>query len=151
MVEPVTWYTKFKFTVEIDGLVQAGFNKCSELGVEATNIEYYEGGRRHPHNSPGRVKFDEITLSKGATQDRELYEWFKATYNAANGFGMDTPLIYRNMEIVQRDLTNTEVQRIVCHDCYPRRFSAGDFDNDADEIRIQSVVIVADRWDLLPA
>jgi phage tail-like protein len=150
MCEPVKWYDKFMFLVEIDGVVRAGFQTCSELAVEAANVEYKEGGRRHPHNSPGTIKFPEITLGRGATDDLDLYNWFKDTYDAAAGTGRDTPDIYRTFDVLQLGLNREVLEKYTVYNAYCRRYTAGDFDNNADEKRIEQVILQPDYWERLP-
>ena len=147
MGEPVTWYDKFFFLIKIDGIVWAAFTTCSELAIESANVQYWEGGRRHAHNSPGRVTFPEITLTRGSTNDDDLYNWWKDTYDAAAGTGMDTPSIFRQFEIVQLNLARQEVAKYKVHDAYCRRFVAGDWDANADEKRMEQVVVQPDYWE----
>jgi len=45
---------------------------CSELSVEAANVQYFEGGSLIPNKSPGQLTFADVTLKRGATQDRDL-------------------------------------------------------------------------------
>jgi len=151
MSTPVNFYKKFKFVLEIDGIARAGFARCSELRVEAANVEYREAGRLHPHNSPGTVTFPEITLERGAADDFDLYNWFKDTYDAAAGTGVTEPDLWRTFDIVQQDRDGDELERFTIFDAYCRAFSAGDWDNDADEVRIETVTVQPDRWERVPA
>lgn len=151
MATPVKWYKKFSFVIEIDGIARAAFGKCSELAIEAANIAHREGGRLHPHNAPGLVTFPEITMERGVCDDFDLYNWMKDTYDAASGTGLTSPDIYRTFDIVQLDRRGNEVERYTVFDAYCRRYSAGDWDNDADENRVESVVIQPDRWERTPA
>ena len=147
---PTQWWHKYKFIIEIDGVVNAGFKTCSELNIEAANVEYKEGGRLHPHNAPGTVKFPEITLARGATDDADLYNWMRDTYDAAAGTGLDTPDLYRTFDIIQQNRKGEAVERYTVYDSYCRTFSSGDWDNDADEVRDITVVIQPDRWERVP-
>lgn len=151
MGQASNWYDKFMFLIKIDGVVSAAFNKCSELAIEATNVEYYEGARRHPHNSPGRVKFPEITLERGATNDDDLYNWMIDTYDGAVETGLDVPDIYRSFEIEQLNLKREVVAKYQVWEAYARRFSTGDFDMGADEKRIEVLVVQPDRWEKVAA
>ena len=74
---PRSFHKKFKFIVEIDDIGHAGFQKCSELSVEVANVQYFEGGSLIPNKSPGRLTFADVTLERGATQDRDLFDWFQ--------------------------------------------------------------------------
>ncbi|MCK9629887.1 MAG: phage tail protein [Bacteroidales bacterium] len=151
MGTPTNWYTKFKFVIEIDGIARAAFTKCSELAIEIANVELREGGRLHPHNSPGTVKFPEITMERGVTDDFDLYNWIRDTYDAASGTGMNTPDLYRTFDIVQLDRDGSELERYTVFNAYCRRYAAGDWDNDADENRVESVIIQPEYWERVPA
>lgn len=151
MGTPVQWYDTFMFLVEIDGIVRAAFETCSELAIEAANVAYFEGGRRHAHNSPGRVTFPEITLTRGATNDYDMYNWMKETYDAASGVGLDTPDIFRTFDIIQMNLKREEVERYTVFDAYSRRFSAGEWNNNEDAKRINTSVVQPDYWIPVPA
>ena len=72
---PRSFHKKFKFVVEIDDVGHAGFQKASELSVEVANVQYFEGGSLIPNKSPGRLTFSDVTLERGATQDRDLFDY----------------------------------------------------------------------------
>ncbi len=86
---PRSFHKRFKFVVEIDSVKHAGFQKCSELSVEIANVQYYEGGSLIPNKSPGRMTFPDVTLERGATQDRDLFDWFQQVANLASGLGLN--------------------------------------------------------------
>lgn len=148
---PKNWYKKFLFVIEIDGVARAEFARCSPFEPEAANVAYKEGGRLHNHNAPGTVTFPEITMERGACDDYDLWNWFKDTYDAAAGTGLVTPDLYRTFDVVQLNRKREEVQRWTVHEAYCRKFSSGDWDNDADEVRIESVVIQPDWYEPVPA
>ena len=68
------YYDKFRFRVEIDGATQAGFSKAGPLKGTVEEVEHYEGGSLLPDKSPGRGKFEDITLEYGATDNLELID-----------------------------------------------------------------------------
>src|SRR4029453_17095157 len=71
-------YRNFRFVVDIDGN-RAGFTSVSGLAAEAEVIEYREGwdGLTSTRKLPGRVKYPNVTLRRGATPDRFLWDWWK--------------------------------------------------------------------------
>ncbi len=150
MGTPTNWDKKFSFVVEIDGVARGAFARCSEIAAEAANVAYREGGRLHAHNAPGTVTFPEFTLERGATDDYDLYNWFRDTYDAAAGTGQVPPDLFRTLDIVQLDRAGDELKRFRCVKCYCRRWSAGDWDNDADEVRIETAVVVFDYFEQVP-
>lgn len=144
---PRTFHKKFKFLVEIDGFTNAGFQSCSELSAEAAKVEYYEGGSLIPNKSPGRLTFTDVTLERGATNDLELYTWFKEVAYAASGGGLIDDEYKRDLDLVQLDRDNTELRRWSLIAAFPLKFVAGDWDNTADETVINSLTLTFDYFD----
>ena len=146
---PRTFHKKWKYIVEIDQVAHAGFQKCSELSVEAANVQYFEGGSLIPNKSPGRLTFADVTLERGATQDRDLYDWFADVAVASAGAGLPEPSFKRNLDIVQQDRDGTTLRRWSLSSAWPVKFVAGDWDNEADENVIESVTLTYDFFELV--
>lgn len=145
---PRSFHKKFKFIVEIDGVASAGFQKASELSVEIANVQYYEGGSLIPNKSPGRLTFADVTLERGATMDRDLFDWFTQVAEASANIGLREPLFKRNLDIVQQDRDGTTLRRWSLTGAWPVKFVAGDWDNEADENVIESVTLTYDFFEL---
>jgi len=145
---PKSFHHKFKFEVEVDMLGSAAFVKCSELSVEAANILYFEGGSLIPNKSPGRLTFTDVTLERGATQDHDLFDWFRDVAIASSGQGLVDPFYKRSADIVQKDRDDSELRRWNLVRAWPIKFVAGEWDNDADEVVMESVTLTYDWFDL---
>jgi phage tail-like protein len=145
---PRTFHKKFKFIVEIDGVVSAGFQKCSELSVEVANVQYYEGGSLIPNKSPGRLTFADVTLERGATSDKDLFDWLTQVADAAANAGLNEPAFKRNLDIVQQDRDGSTLRRWSLNGAWPVKFVAGDWDNEADENVIETVTLTYDFFEL---
>ncbi|HEY6418501.1 MAG TPA: phage tail protein [Candidatus Binataceae bacterium] len=79
---PVDPYGAFNFLVEIDGVTKAGFAECRGLSGEASVIEYREGGDANTvRKLPGLIRYPSITLVRGLTQDKNLWNWWTQTVN----------------------------------------------------------------------
>ncbi len=69
-------YKNFKFRVKWDGRYVAGVSKVSALKRTTEVVSHREGGDpSSSHNSPGRTKFDAITIERGVTHDPEFEKW----------------------------------------------------------------------------
>jgi len=143
---PRTFHKRWKFIVEIDGVLSAGFQKCSELSVEVANIEYHEGGALIPNKSPGRLKFADVTLERGATLDRDLFDWLSEVADASANAGLNEPKFKRNLDVVQQDRDGTTLRRWRISGAWPVKFVAGAWDNEADENVIESVTLTYDYF-----
>jgi len=146
---PRSFHKKFKFIAEIDGLGSAAFQTATELSVEAAKVEHFEGGSLIPDKSPGRLTFTDVTLSRGATQDRDLYNWFVQVANAAQNAGLIDPLYKRLCDIIQLDRDNSVLRQWRLFNSWPQKFNAGDWDNNADEVVIEQVVLTYDYFELI--
>jgi phage tail-like protein len=151
--KPRQYHKKFKFVVEVDGFGSAGFQKCSAIEAEVAVVEQYEGGSLIPQKDPGRVKVTNITLTRGATTDEDMFKWFKEVVDLAGdagggaggrGTGKKDPEFKRNLSIVQLDRDGSELRRWSISGAWPCKFNGGEWDNDADENVIESVELCYD-------
>ena len=75
-------YGAFNFVVEIDGIAVAGFSECCGLTAETAVIEYREGNEvAGVRKLAGLTKFAAITLKRGITKDRDMWNWYKNIIN----------------------------------------------------------------------
>ena len=145
---PRSFHKKFKYVVEIDGIPYSGFHKCSELSVEIANVQHFEGGALIPNKSPGRLTFADVTLERGATQDKSLFQWFQDVAKLASGIGLPDIAYKRNLDIVQQERDGSTLRRWTLYRAWPVKFVAGDWDNSSDENVIESVTLTYDYYDL---
>jgi phage tail-like protein len=69
-------YKNFRFFVEINSVIKAGFAECSGFGSELEVIEYREGGDDATvRKLRGKVKYPDISLKWGITDSLDLYNW----------------------------------------------------------------------------
>jgi phage tail-like protein len=147
--QPKSFFRKATFKVEVPGLGEAAFSKCSELSAEVAKIEFWEGGRLIPHKMPGRLTFPDITLERGATTDRALFDWFSEVVQLASGIGLPDALYKRHLGIVQLDRDGSTLRRFSVYNAWPQKLVAGDWDAASDDVLIESVTLCIDRWELV--
>ena len=72
-------YGQFNFLIEIDGVVKGGFSEASGLVADTNVVEYRDGSEQHgtARKLPGLIKYNNIVLKRGWTQDKSLWEWRK--------------------------------------------------------------------------
>lgn len=147
--KPRSFHTKFKFLVEISQFGSAGFQTCSELSSELAEISYYEGGAIIPDKQPGRMTFADITLGRGATSDRDMYDWLRQTGMAAANAGLPSPLFKRSGDIRQLDRSGMTLRRWTLHNLWCKKFVAGAWDNNADENVMETITLAYDYFELI--
>ncbi|MBI3785381.1 MAG: phage tail protein [Deltaproteobacteria bacterium] len=71
-------FGNFNFLVTIDGVTVAGFSECSGLTTETNIVEYRTGDEDITvRKLPGLKKFNNISLKRGFTNSKDLWEWRK--------------------------------------------------------------------------
>ena len=125
----------YNFVVEIDGISRASFRECSGLDSNQDPIEYREGGDKSltQRKLPGMVKYGNITLKWGITDDIELWDWRK---KAADG-----AVERKNVSIVLRDDNGQEQIRWNCRESWPTKWTGTSFNATGNEIAIETLEI----------
>src|SRR5215470_9299320 len=77
-------FRAFNFQLEIDNIPLGAFSECSGLTAEGDAVDYREGTdlKNNVTKLPGLRKYTNITLKRGYTQDKSLWQWY---INIANG------------------------------------------------------------------
>ncbi len=127
-------YRSYNFLVEIDGMTRAGFRECSGLDTSQDPIDYREGGEAlHVRKLPGLVKYSNISLKRGITDDAELWEWRKKA--------MDGKVERKNGSIILLDDTGTEKLRWNFVEGWPSKWTGPTFNATGNEVAIETLEI----------
>lgn len=137
---------KYRFDVQIDDFSHARFQTCSELSAETAKIEHWEGGSLIPYKEPGRVTFTDVTLERGVTVDRDLYDWFLEVVDAVQNTGRVIPKFKRDLDIVQYGRDGSVQRRWTLMGAWPTKFVAGEWSNEDDGVVIESLTLTYDLF-----
>ena len=86
-------YKNFKFRLKWDGRYVAGISKVGALKRTTEVVEHRSGGDPSTsHKSPGRSKFEAITLERGLTQDLAFHDWAGLVWNFGASLGSEVSL-----------------------------------------------------------
>lgn len=130
-------YKDYRFQVEIDGIADSRFLECSGLGSEVAVIEYREGGEPTAvRKLPGRASFSDITLKRGITESKDLYEWHKAV--------LQGQIQRRNGAIWLLDDEGVEVVRWVFREAWPRKWEGPSLNAMGNEVAIETFVLTCE-------
>lgn len=128
-------YRSYNFLVEIDGITRAGFRECSGLDSTQDPIDYREGtDPLTTRKLPGLVKYSNISLKSGMTDDAELWEWRKKA--------MEGKVERKNASIVLLDDTGTEKVRWNFINGWPTKWTGPTFNATGNEVAIETLEIV---------
>ncbi|MGR0319576.1 phage tail protein [Agromyces sp. ZXT2-3] len=144
-------YKNFKFRVKWDGRYVAGVSKVSGLKRTTEVVEHREGGDPSTsRKSPGRVKFEAITLERGVTHDVEFEQWANRVWNFGSGLGSEVSLKnFRKDFIVE--LYNEAGQLVIAYKVFRAWVSEyqamPDLDANANAVAIQTLKLENEGWE----
>ena len=144
-------YKNFKFRVRWDGRYVAGVSKVSALKRSTELVEHREGGNPSTSNkSPGRTKYEAITLERGVTHDTEFEKWANKVWNFGSGLGLETSLSDFRKDITI-DVYNEAGQRVLAYNvfrCWVSEYQAlPDLDANANAVAIQTIKLENEGWE----
>lgn len=129
-------YSNFNFMVEIGGIIRAAFHEVSGLDSTIDVIEHREGGDNiTPRKYPGMVKFSNLQLRWGITDDVELYKWHRQW---ATG---DPAAKRQDGSIVLLDRQGKEKVRWNFSNGWPAKWTGPSLTAEGNDIAIESLEI----------
>jgi phage tail-like protein len=144
-------YKNFKFRVKWDGRYVAGISKVGALKRSIEMVEHREGGDpSSSRKSPGRAKFEAITLERGCTHDTEFELWANKVWNFGSGLGAEVSLKDFRKDIII-EVYNEAGQRALAYKvyrCWVSEYQAiADLDGNANAVLIQSIKLENEGWE----
>ena len=133
-------YRGYNFLLEIDNIGRAGFRECSGLDSAQDPVEYREGNEKPltARKLPGLVKYANITLKWGISDDNELFEW---RTKAVNG-----EVERKNGSVILLDDTGEEKMRWNFRDGWPTKWTGPSLNATGNEVAIETLEIAHEGW-----
>jgi phage tail-like protein len=143
-------YKNFKFRVKWDGRYVAGVSKVSALKRTTELVEHREGGDPSSgRKSPGRNKFEAITLERGVTHDAEFEKWANKVWQVGAGLGAEVSLKDFRKDI-SLEVYNEGGQLALAYKiyrCWVSEYQAlPDLDANANAVAIQHIKLENEGW-----
>lgn len=125
-------YLGYRFLVEVNSLVVAGFSEVSGLEVRVETEEYQEGGvNTHTHSLPKRLSSPNLTLKRGLTDSKTLWDWLDGARNGQ--------IKRRNGRVILLDATGREAWGWEFVDAYPVRWTGSDLRASEGAVAVESL------------
>jgi phage tail-like protein len=127
-------YKSFKFRLLMNAKPVAGFSKTSALPAA-------------PAKSPGRSKYDSITLERGITHDLDFAQWANTPSQPDAGSPASLKNFRKEITLAVYDEAGRQSVAYRLHRCWVSEFQAlPDLDADANALAIQAVKLEAESW-----
>jgi phage tail-like protein len=134
-------FTGLRFIVEIDGIPSAAFSEVTGFESTTDAIDYRTGGDPVIRKLPGLHKFGNITLKRGLTKDRSLWDWRASV--------VEGQVQRRNGSIVLLDAAGEEVLRFNFFNGWPCKWEGPTLNARTSEIAIETLEIAHEGFDLV--
>jgi phage tail-like protein len=144
-------YKNFKFRVRWEGRDVAGISKVGALKRTTEVVEHREGGDPSTsRRSPGRVKYEAITLERGVTHDLEFEQWANKVWHYGNGLGQEVSLkdFRRDILIDLYNEAGQVVKTYKVYRCWVSEFQTlPDLDANANAVAIETIKLENEGWE----
>ena len=129
----------YTFHIEVDKTDIAQFKEVSGLSAEVSVIEHREntkGGKPVLKKEPGNMKFGDITLKRGRTNSKAIWDWFKKVQDG------DIDGARVNGSVVLFDYKRGEVSRFNFTNGWPSKVSLGTLQATGNDVLLEECTIV---------
>jgi phage tail-like protein len=129
-------YRGFNFELQIDGIASGAFSEVSGLTEEGDSVDYREGTdkKNRVRKLMALRKSTNLSLKKGYTQDKSLWQWYA---NIVNGVPDR-----RNVTIVLLNEAREPVLRWHAENAWPNKIEGPAFKASGNEVAMESVELV---------
>jgi len=144
-------YKNFKFRVKWDGRYVAGVSKVGSLKRSTELVEHREGGDPSTsRKSPGRTKYEPITMERGVTHDKEFEQWANKVWNFRSATDAEVSLADFRKDITI-EVYNEAGQLALAYKvfrCWVSEYQAlPDLDANANAVAIQTLKLENEGWE----
>jgi phage tail-like protein len=129
----------FNFMLQLEKAIAGYFTECGGIGSEHEIVEHKvvdEAGHEVIRKIPGRLKWTDVTLKRGITQDMQIWEWRQ---DAVKG---DMKTARKNCTITMLDRMYTPVAIWHFYNAWPSKVTGPNLKSDSNEFGVEEVTIV---------
>lgn len=129
----------FQFAVEVGGMITGYFSECDGIGSEHEIIEHKvvtDDGREIIQKIPGRLKWNDVTLKRGITDNLQMYEWRQLVID---GKMQDSR---KNCSVIMFDRNYTPAARWDFVNAWPSKVTGPSVKSDSNDFGVEEMVLV---------
>jgi phage tail-like protein len=125
----------YRFLVEIDGMLVAGFAQVSGLQVETELEEITEGGLNdYAHRLPKRTKLQPLILKRGITISNVLWDWYAEVIEGTIKRKSGSVILFNERE--------QELRRWNFYDAFPYKWIGPELNANSSEVAVETIELV---------
>src|SRR5947208_7161119 len=146
-------YKTFKLRIKFEGSTApvAGISKVTGLKRTTEVVKHREGGDPSTaRKSPGRTKYEAITLERGVTHDVDFEQWANKVWNFGSGLGKEVSLKDFRKDLII-EVYNEAGQLVLAYKVFRSWVSEfqslPDLDANANAVAIQHIKLENEGWE----
>ena len=126
-------YKNYRFKVEVDSVMVAGFSEVSGFDATIDVIEYREGDAvvNTPRKQPGLVKYSNITFKRGVIDDVDFYTWIEEAFSGN--------LTRKTIVVNLCDDTDAVVASWQIINAWPAKYTGPDLNGLGSEVAVETI------------
>ncbi|MFC5702287.1 phage tail protein [Cohnella faecalis] len=125
----------FRFVVELDSMLVAGFSEVFGLEAQTEYEEIREGGNNgFVHRLPKGIRHPSIVLKRGISSSQELWNWYDQASRGALKRKSGSIILYKQ--------DGRELCRWNFFDAYPVKWSGPTLQAASSEVAIETIELV---------
>jgi phage tail-like protein len=138
-----------KFRVKWQGRYVAGVSKVSALKRSTEVVTHREGGDPSTsRKSPGRTKYEAITMERGVTHDPEFEAWANLVYSTQGDLAMSLKNFRRDIIIELLNEQGKVSKAYKVYRCWVSEYQAlPELDANGHAIAIEHMVLQNEGWE----
>jgi phage tail-like protein len=142
-------YKNFKFHVFLEGRLVMGVSKVGALKRTTEVVSYRSGGDNSiDFKSPGRTKYDAVTLERGRTHDPEFERWAASVHTFGSDAATDLRNYKKSLTIEMLNLRNQPAIRYFLYNCWPSSYTAqADLSAGENGVMVESLELQVEGWE----
>ena len=132
------------FSLEITGKMVGAFREVTNLGSENAVVEDKSRGPDGKYiikKIPGTLKWNDITLKQGLTNNMDMWKWRKLVEEGK----IDTARA--NGSIIMYDTAGTAIARWNLVNCWPSKLSGPAGKADGNEVAVQEMTLAHEGYE----
>jgi phage tail-like protein len=132
------------FYLEVTGKLVGAFREVTNLGSENSVVEQKErgpDGKFVLKKLPGTLKWNDITLKQGLTDNMDMWKWRKMVEEG------DVVKARANGSITMMDTTGKPVAKWTLLNCWPSKLSGPAGKADGNEVAVQELTLTHEGYE----
>jgi phage tail-like protein len=138
------------FRVEVDGFDSQNFEYAGPFDMDVEESITRTGPNLVEVKEPtGKVTVPDLELRRPMNVNKDLWNWFKQTIDAATGKGELPDDLKRTVDVIQMDQAGADIEAWRNKQCYAKGYRGGEQDVEATRAKTEGIILSREFFERL--